>query len=66
MDDLLLKAEQLVDPELTLGSSDDDVDKLLFEALCQVEPVSPAIATYSWIQQMHQYAIPMKTKQTTS
>ena len=39
MDDFLLKAA-----ELTLGSSDDGFDKILFETSCQFDCVSPHTA----------------------
>ena len=45
-DDLLLKPEVLADPKLTVGStgSDDDMDRILFEASWLSEPVSPPTA----------------------
>ena len=78
MDALLLKAA-----ELPAESSDEDIDKILLQASCQFEPVSPltakkakihpkesdrfgAVATSSQIQEMHQGAVLVKTKQATS
>ena len=44
MDDLLLKVAELADPKLTIGSSDNDNDKILFEAACQFDSVPPSSA----------------------
>ena len=45
MDDLLLRAAKLADTKLTVGSSDDDdIEKILFEASCQFDPVPPSTA----------------------
>ena len=44
MDDLLLKVAELADPKLTIGSSDVDNDKILFDAACQFDPVPPSTA----------------------
>ena len=44
MDALLLKAAELADSEPAPESSDDDIDKILLQASCQFEPVSPPTA----------------------
>lgn len=44
MDHLLLKAAELADPQLKCGSSDNDMDKILLEAMDQFECVSPPTA----------------------
>ena len=41
MADLLLKVAELADPKLTIGSSDSDKDKILFETACQFDLVPP-------------------------
>ena len=46
-DDLVLNAAELADIKLTVGNSDDDIDKILFEVSCQFESVSPPIAKRS-------------------
>ena len=42
MDDLLLKGAKLDDRQLTVASSDDDIDKILFEAFYQLDTLSPS------------------------
>ena len=41
MDDLLLEAAELVDPDPAVGSSDNDIDNILLEASRQFDPVLP-------------------------
>ena len=40
----MLKAAELANPELTLGSSGNDIDKILVESLCQLDHCLPPTA----------------------
>ena len=42
MENFLQNAAVLPNPKLTVGNSDDDIDKILFELSWQVDPVLPS------------------------
>ena len=66
MDDLLLKAAELTDPKLTVGSSDEDIDKGLFEA-CASLTLShlPLQEDQRWTVKQECYNVSLPTQHCT-